>query len=138
MNKNKINKKNESNGKEINKRIIRERMEERKGCIAILIMLLVFSSPLWFYRGIMHEIVLSIWGERSKAVLSGTMRPRPWSGRYAIHHYSYSFYRNGKLYTKDSTISVEDTLYHLGDSVDIIYLESIPFISTCVSPKSER
>ena len=45
---------------------------------------------------------------------------------------------NGKLYRKDSTISVEDTLYHLGDSVDIIYLESIPSINACVSLKSER
>ena len=79
-----------------------------------------------------------IWGEKSKAVLSGTMRPRPWSGRYGIPHYSYSFYKNGKLYRKDSTISVEDTLYHLGDSVDIIYLESIPSINACVSLKSER
>lgn len=62
----------------------------------------------------------------------------PWSGRYGIPHYSYSFYKNGKLYRKDSTISVEDTLYHLGDSVDIIYLESIPSINACVSLKSER
>ena len=101
-------------------------------------MLLIFSSPLWLYRGIMHEIVLPIWGERNKAVLSGTMRPRPWSGRYATPDYSYSFYKNGTLYEKNSAISVEDTLYHLGDSVDIIYLELMPFISTCVSPKSER
>ena len=69
-----------NHGKHINKRIIREKIEKKKGCIGILIMLLIFSSPLWFYRGIMHEIVLPIWGEKSKAVLSGTMRPRPWSG----------------------------------------------------------
>ena len=79
MNKNK-NSKNMNHGKHINKRIIREKIEKKKGCIGILIMLLIFSSPLWFYRGIMHEIVLPIWGEKSKAVLSGTMRPRPWSG----------------------------------------------------------
>ena len=137
MNKNK-NSKNMNHGKHINKRIIREKIEKKKGCIGILIMLLIFSSPLWFYRGIMHEIVLPIWGEKSKAVLSGTMRPRPWSGRYGIPHYSYSFYKNGKLYRKDSTISGEDTPYHLGDSVDIIYLESIPSINACVSLKSER
>lgn len=84
----------------------------------------------------MHEIVLPIWGERDKAVLSGTMRPRPWSGRYATPDYSYSFYKNGTLYVKNSAISVENTSYHLGDSVDIMYLELMPFISSCVSPKS--
>lgn len=138
MSNNKINKKTKSNGKIINKRILKKKIESRKGCIGILIMLLFFSSPLWFYRGIMHEIVLPIWGKRSKAVLSGTMRPRRWSGRYAIPDYSYSFYKNGKLYVKNSAISVEDTLYHLGDSVDILYLESMPFINSCVSPKGER
>lgn len=138
MNKNKVSKNSKRNGEKINKRILRDRIEKKKGCVGILIMLLIFSSPLWFYRGIMHEIVLPVFGERSKAILSGTMRPRPWSGRYGIPDYSYSFYKNGKLYENDSVISIEDTLYHLGDSVDIVYLESMPFISACVSLKGRK
>mgnify|MGYP000011799118 CR=1 FL=1 len=135
MSKNKRVRKTKRHEAKINKRILKERREKKKGRIGILIILLFFSSPLWFYRGIMHEIVLPIWGERDKAVLSGTMRPRPWSGRYATPDYSYSFYKNGTLYVKNSAISVENTSYHLGDSVDIMYLELMPFISSCVSPK---
>lgn len=135
MSKNKRVRKTKRHEAKINKRILKERREKKKGRIGILIILLFFLSPLWFYRGIMHEIVLPIWGERDKAVLSGTMRPRPWSGRYATPDYSYSFYKNGTLYVKNSAISVENTSYHLGDSVDIMYLELMPFISSCVSPK---
>ena len=135
MSKNKRVRKTKRHEAKINKRILKERREKKKGRIGILIILLFFSSPLWFYRGIMHEIVLPIWGERDNAVLSGTMRPRPWSGRYATPDYSYSFYKNGTLYVKNSAISVENTSYHLGDSVDIMYLELMPFISSCVSPK---
>jgi len=86
----------------------------------------------------MHEIVLPILGKRGKAVLSGTMCPRPCSRRYGIPCYSYSFYKNDKLYNNNSTTSIKDTLYHLGDSVDIIYLETVPSISACVFPTSER
>lgn len=127
----KINK----NRTKINKRILKEREEKRKGCISMVVFILIFSSPLWFYRGILHEVVLPIWGEKSKAVLSGLMEPASWSGRYGIPHYSYSFYSNGKLYEKDSNISTKNASYQLGDSVDIIYLKKFPFISSCISPR---
>lgn len=134
MSKNKRVRKTKRHEAKINKRILKERREKKRSYWHFDYTTL-FSSPLWFYRGIMHEIVLPIWGERDKAVLSGTMRPRPWSGRYATPDYSYSFYKNGTLYVKNSAISVENTSYHLGDSVDIMYLELMPFISSCVSPK---
>lgn len=115
--------------KKINKRILEERAATRKIRTIIIATLLIFLSPLWFYRGVMHEIVLPLFGKEIKAVLAGTMG-KAWGGRRVIPHYYYSFYEKGKLYNKNSSISVKDTLYHIGDTVNIIYLKAFPFISS--------
>ena len=49
------------------------------------------------------------------------------SSWYAI---TLKFDKNGKLYSKNADISVKDTLYQIGDTVDILYLEAFPFISS--------
>lgn len=134
--KRKRSKKNTNNSRtKINKRVLKERAENRKGCISMIVFILILSSPIWFYRGILHEVILPIWGEKGKAVLSGRMAPRPWSGLHRTPDYSYSFYMNGKLHEKNSAISTKNASYQLGDSVDIIYLKKFPFISSCISPR---
>lgn len=122
--------------KKLNKLILRKRAEDRQGCISIWIMILLVSSPLWFYRGIMHEIVLPIRGEQTKAVLEGWLRYPSWSRyRHTTPTYYYAFYMNGKLYKKNAAISVKDTSYQIGDTVDILYLKALPFISSRIKHK---
>lgn len=77
----------------------------------------------------MYEIMLPSYGEQTKAVLTGTMG-QAWGGRRIIPCYYYTFDKNGKLYSKNADISVKDTLYQIGDTVDILYLEAFPFISS--------
>lgn len=134
--KRRTNKKVIDRPKKLNKLILRKRAEDRQGCISIWIMILLVSSPLWFYRGIMHEIVLPIRGIEGKAVLSGTMGPRSWSHhRHKTPIYYYAFYMNGKLYEKSAAISVKDTSYQIGDTVDILYLKALPFINSRIKNK---
>lgn len=133
--KRKTDKKTVDRPKKLNKLILRKRAEDRRVCISMWIIMLVISSPLWFYRGIMHEIVLPIRGIEGKAVLSGTMGPKSWSGRYGIPIYYYAFYMNGKLYEKSAAISVKDTSYQIGDTVDILYLKALPFINSRIKNK---
>lgn len=116
--------------KKINKRVLRKRAESRKASNIIIISMLIFSSPIWFYWGVMHKIILPIWGEKNKAVLSGRMKHRHWSGLYAPPIYYYSFYKNGKEYSNSARILVSDSLYHMGDTVDILYLKKLPFINS--------
>lgn len=121
------------NEKKINKRILKKREEARRFRITAIVLLLLISSPFWFYRGIMHGMILQIWGVQTKAVLAGTMAPPKWSNyRYRTPCYYYAFYKDGKLYEKNSAISIKDSLYHIGDTVNVLYLKSLPFISSCV------
>lgn len=119
------------NRKKINRRILKERAATRRFRITIVVMLLILTSPIWLYRGIIYEVVLPVLGKQTKAVLAGTMGgSHPWSGSYNIATYYYIFLKNGKLYEKNANICVNDSLYHIGDTVDILYLEALPFISS--------
>lgn len=120
---------NDGIDKKLNKRILKEKVDSKRTRIIIIVTLLIFLSPLWFYRGIMYEIMLPSYGEQTKAVLTGTMG-QAWGGRRIIPCYYYTFDKNGKLYSKNADISVKDTLYQIGDTVDILYLEALPFISS--------
>lgn len=72
----------------------------------------------------------------NKAVLEGTMGPSEWSrNRYKKHDYYYAFYKDGKMYVKYSLICVDDSLYKIGDTVNILYLEALPFISSRIKKK---
>lgn len=95
----------------LNKRILEQRKVDRQIRIGVIVVLLFVTSPLWLYRGIMHEVLLPIYGKPAKAVLVGTMGPSEWSRyRYKKHDYYYAFYKDGKVYEKNSLICVDDSL----------------------------
>lgn len=122
---------NINSSRKLNKRILKEKTEAKRFRIIVIISLLILTSPLWFYRGIMYEILLPIYGKTTKAVLVGTIGPTSWSKyRYKTRDYFYSFSKNGKIYEHNANIKVNDSLFHIGDTVDILYLEALPFISS--------
>ena len=59
---------NDGIDKKLNKRILKEKVDSKRTRIIIIVTLLIFLSPLWFYRGIMYEIMLPSYGEQTKAV----------------------------------------------------------------------
>jgi len=122
---------NMNNNRKLNKRILKEKAETKRFRIIIITSLLILTSPFWFYRGIVYEFFLPIYGKTTKAVLVGTIGPTSWSKyRYKTRDYFYSFSKNGKIYEHNANIKVNDSLYHIGDTIDILYLEAFPFISS--------
>lgn len=104
----------------------RERRNTRIGCIITIVLL---SSPIWFYRGIMVETLLPIFGKEAKAVLMGKMGGGHARRGDTYPHYYYTFRVNGKLYKHLSRITWEEPPLQLGDTIKIIYLEAFPSIS---------
>ena len=122
------NDKNETT-KKPSKLILRKNRERRNTRIGCIITIVLLSSPIWFYRGIMVETLLPILGKETKAVLAGKMGGRQTLAGYAYPHYYYTFRVNGKLYKHLSRITWEEPPLQLGDTIKIIYLEAFPSIS---------
>lgn len=122
--------------KKLNKRILRERAKTRKGKIALVVFFIILTSPLWLYVGIVREMLLPSFGERTKGILTGINKSSSWNKyRYNTPYYYCTFSTNGKIYNSNPTISVKDTSFHLGDTVDVIYFKSFPFINAIILPK---
>lgn len=133
------NKKNRKIGnRPKNKRIQRKEKELKAGRKALILFFALVTSPLWLYVGIIREIILPAFGEKSKAVLTEIRKPGVWS-RYHYNEpdFYYTFYINNKLYKANSGLQPNDSSYYLGDTIDIIYLRPFPFISARTSPKEK-
>lgn len=119
----------------LNKRILREKAKTRKGKIALVVFFIVLTSPLWLYVGIVREMILPSFGERTKGILTGINKPSSWNKYRYVPRYYCSFNANGDIYESNPTISVKDTSFHLGDTVDVIYFKSFPSINAIILPK---
>ena len=85
-------------------------------------------------------MILPIFGEKSKAALTEIRGPGIWAGRYYYNEpdFYYTFYIRDKLYRGNSGIQPNDSLFHLGDTVDVIYLKRFPFINALKLPKEKK
>ena len=130
--------KRDVSAKKVNKRILRERAKTKKGRIALIAFFIVVTSPLWLYAGIVRAIILPSFGERTKGILIGINKPSSWSKYRYVPYYYCSFNANGEIYESYPTVSVKNTSFHLGDTVDVIYLKRFPFINAIKLPKEKR
>ena len=121
-----------------NKRILRKKKEARKGRIALIIFFIIVTSPFWLYVGIIRNMILPTFGEKSKAVLTEIRGPFIGINYYDEPDFYYTFYTKGKLYRGNSGIQPNDSLFYLGDTIDIIYLRAFPFINARTSPKDKK
>ncbi|WP_077153071.1 hypothetical protein [Bacteroides bouchesdurhonensis] len=118
--------------KKFNKRVQKRKAGLKKSKMVLIIYFIVITSPIWLYAGIIRGVILPYFGEKTIGVLSGLREASSWNQyhRYDPSSYYCTFNVNGKSYKSNSTISVEDTLYHLGDTVIVIYLSHFPIINT--------
>lgn len=122
----------------LNKRILKERAKTKKGKIALIAFFIVVTSPLWLYAGIVRGIFLPSFGERTKGILTGINKPSSWNKYRYVPCYYCSFNANGKIYESYPTVSVRNTSFHLGDTVDVIYFKRFPFINAIKLPKEKK
>ena len=94
-----------------NKRILKKEREKKQGRIALIIFFVIVSSPFWLYVGIIRNMILPIFGEKSKAALTEIRGPGIWAGRYYYNEpdFYYTFYIRDKLYRGNSGIQPNDS-----------------------------
>ncbi|OMP79385.1 hypothetical protein BW716_09830 [[Flexibacter] sp. ATCC 35208] len=76
-------------------------------------------------RRILTGYLLKHDAQRTRAVIIDEKNP---TGNSPVSHdgsYSYVFYINGEAYTNDS----QDSKFQIGDSVDVEYVKSWPFLN---------
>lgn len=124
----KIISRNEKRIQRRNMRLFKKKKDLKQGkIILICFVLLCFSLPS--FNLITKYIILPIYGKEGKAVLDGVLVRNKLS-RYSVKpHYYYVFQKDGKTYESGTDIYEEDTTYHMGDTIKILYLERFPSIS---------
>ncbi len=124
----KIISRNEKRIQRRNMRLLKEKKDLKQGkIILICFVLLCFSLPS--FNLITKYIILPIYGKEGKAVLGGVLVRNKLSRYSAKPHYYYVFQKDGKTYEFGTDIYEEDTTYHIGDTIKILYLKRFPSIS---------
>lgn len=94
----------------------------------LLVIFSVFSLSILVYAVVLIPIgasVLKHHGSKIKAMI--TSNESSWWGRYTSINYLYEFTINGKTYTGNSLIKVEENnSNHIGDSIEVLYFDFWP------------